>query len=225
MRRWEFYEVVEVGPAGMQGLKGKTIGEIARSRGSDAYNTWVDLLVESQFDIGYAIAFYPGEDKWVTDTRKQMLSDKRVLVGASDGGAHMDMLVGGSSSLRTLIEWVYKREEFSLEHMIQLLADVPARLYGLKRKGRIQEGYDADLIILDPAHLAVSPMRVARDLPANAPRLVSNAAGLERVFVRGTEVYVNDEATGELPGRLLRSGRDSMTVTPADWIRSIRPVP
>jgi hypothetical protein len=76
---------------------------------------------------------------------------------------------------------------------------------------------------LNPEHLGVSPMRVARDLPADSPRLLSNASGVERVVVGGTDVYVDDVATGEMPGQLLRSGRDSRTVTPAEWIRSIRP--
>jgi N-acyl-D-aspartate/D-glutamate deacylase len=223
LRRWESYEVVAVGPPAMQDLKGKTIGDIARARGTDAYTTWMDLLVESQFDIGYAIAFYPGEDRWVTETRKEFLSDPRVLVGASDSGAHMDMLVGGSSALRTLIEWVYQRQEFSLEAMVHLLTDVPARLYGLEGKGRIQAGCAADLVVLNPEHLGVSPMRVARDLPADSPRLLSSATGVERVVVGGTEVYVNDVATGEMPGKLLRSGRDSRTVTPREWIRSLQP--
>jgi N-acyl-D-aspartate/D-glutamate deacylase len=221
MRKWEFYQLVEIGPAHMQDLKGKSIGDIAHERGTDPYSTWMDLLVESKFDIGYAIAFYPGEDEWVTEARRDFLSDPRVIVGASDGGAHMDMLVGGSSALRTLIEWVYQRKGFSLERMIHLLTDVPSRLYGLKGKGRIKAGYAADLLVLNPDDLAVSPMWVERDLPGGSPRLMSKATGVERVLIGGTEVYVGNEATGEMPGSLLRAGRDSDTVTPADWIRSI----
>ena len=150
LRRWEYYEVVEIGPPELQDLKGRSIGDIARARGTDAYTTWMDLLVETQFDIGYAIAFYPGEDEWVTQARKEFLSDPRVLVGASDSGAHMDMLVGGSSALRTLVEWVYQRQEFALETMVHLLTDVPARLYGLLGKGRLGAGYAADLLVLNP---------------------------------------------------------------------------
>jgi N-acyl-D-aspartate/D-glutamate deacylase len=222
LRRWGFYEVVQIGPPDMQHLLGRSVAEIARERGSEPYETWVDLLVESRFDIGYAIAYYPGEDAWVTETRREMLSDPRVLVGASDGGAHMDMLVGGSSALRTVIEWVYERQAFSLERMVQLLTDVPARFYGLRGRGQVREGYAADLLVLDPQHLGVSAMRVERDLPAGAPRLVSSTTGIEHVFVGGLGVYEAGVATGELPGRLLRSGRDSTTVTPASWIRSVR---
>ena len=64
-----FYQVVEVGPAQCEELKRKTIGEISKAPGTDAYSTWMDLLVESRFDIGYAIAFYPGEDNWVSEAR------------------------------------------------------------------------------------------------------------------------------------------------------------
>lgn len=221
LRRWEFYRVVQMGPPHLRGLVGQTVGDIARERGRDPFETWVDLLVESEFDLGYAISYYPGEDPWVTRTRREVLADPRVLVGASDGGAHMDMLVGGSSALRTLIEWVYQREQFTLEEMVRLLSDVPARLYGLRERGRIAPGYAADVLVLDGERLAVSPMRVAHDLPSGAARLVSNAVGIESVFVGGTEVYHRDEPTGALPGRLLRSGRDSTTVTPADWVAAV----
>jgi N-acyl-D-aspartate/D-glutamate deacylase len=221
MRRWGHYEVMDVGPPAMAGLKGRSVADIARTRGTDECTTWMDLLVESGFDIGFAIAYYPGEDEWVTETRRAMLSDPRVLVGASDGGAHMDMLVGGSSALRTLIEWVYRRRAFTLEHMVHLLTDVPARLYGLRGRGRLAEGYAADLLVLDPGRVDVSPMWVQRDLPCGSPRLMSSATGVERVMVGGTEVYVHDRPTGALPGRLLRSGRDSATVTSGDWVRWI----
>ena len=221
MRRWEYYEVVDAGRPGIPGLTGRTIGEIARDRGTDAFTTWMDLLVESHFDVGYAIGFYPGEDPWVTDTRKQVLSDPRVLVGASDGGAHMDMLVGASSALRTLIEWVYQRQEFSLESMVHLLTDVPAQLYGLKGRGRIRPGYAADLVLLDPGNLGVSPMRMSRDLPADSQRLVCEPSGVARVLVGGTDIYVDNQPTGERPGRLLRSGLDSRTVTSAAWVERV----
>jgi N-acyl-D-aspartate/D-glutamate deacylase len=218
LRRWEYYEVVEVGPPDLQSLRGRTIGSIASEQGKDPFETWVDLLVETSFDIGYAIAYYPGEDPWVTANRKAMLTDPRVMVGASDGGAHMDMLVGGSSALRTLIEWVYERQEFPLEEMVRLLTDVPARLYGLRSRGRIAQGYEADLVLFDPSALGVGRMRVVHDLPESAPRLISEPSGVACVMVGGTAVYMDNLPTGEHPGRLLRSGRDSVTVTPSDWI-------
>src|SRR5262249_2412770 len=120
-----------------------------------------------------------------------------------------------------LVEWVYQRQVFSLEGMIHLLTDVPARLYGLKGKGRIRPGYAADLVMFDPARLGSSPMQVVRDLPAGAPRLMSDPSGVVRVLVGGTEIYRDNVATGDLPGRLLRSGQDSTTVTPADWIAHV----
>ena len=207
LRRWDYYEVVQIGPSHLQHLLGRSVADIARERGRDPYETWVDLLVESRFDIGYAIAYYPGEDAWVTETRRAMLSDPRVMVGASDGGAHMDMLVGGSSALRTLIEWVYERHAFSLERMVHLLTDVPARFYGLRGRGRVQEGYAADLLVLDPQHLGVSAMRVERDLPAGAPRLVSSTRASSTCSSVGSEC--TKRASLPVSYRDVCSGRDA----------------
>ena len=53
----------------------------------------------------------------------------------------------------------------------------------------------------------------AADLPAGAGRLYAEAIGIEHVFVNGTRIVRGQEFTGSLPGRILRSGRDTYTVT------------
>jgi hypothetical protein len=49
------------------------------------------------------------------------------------------------------------------------------------------------------------------DLPAGAARLYADAVGIEHVIVNGQSVIQRNEATGVLPGRVLRSGRDTAT--------------
>jgi hypothetical protein len=55
---------------------------------------------------------------------------------------------------------------------------------------------------------------MAKDLPGNSSRLVANSVGVEHVFVNGRETVRAGAGTGELPGTLLRSGRDTDTVEP-----------
>ena len=86
------------------------------------------------------------------------------------------------------------------------------RLYGLRDRGQIAEGYWADVAIIDPETVGHGPERTRTDLPAGASRLYAEADGVEHVLVNGTEVVRHGEFTGELPGRILRSGRDSDTV-------------
>jgi N-acyl-D-amino-acid deacylase len=58
--------------------------------------------------------------------------------------------------------------------------------------------------VIDLDGLALHPPRIAKDLPAGGRRLVQEATGYRWTFKRAVPVVVDDELTGELPGRLVR---------------------
>ena len=58
----------------------------------------------------------------------------------------------------------------------------------MKERGRIAEGWHADLVMFDPATVNHGPERTRYDLPAGAPRLVADAKGITSVWVGGVEV-------------------------------------
>jgi N-acyl-D-aspartate/D-glutamate deacylase len=93
------------------------------------------------------------------------------------------------------------------------MTSVPAALFGLRDRGRVEVGAHADLVVLDPATVDAGESTMVNDLPGNAARLYTPAVGVHRVFVNGRPIVVDGEATGETPGRLLRSGRDTDTVS------------
>jgi N-acyl-D-aspartate/D-glutamate deacylase len=97
---------------------------------------------------------------------------------------------------------------------VHLLTDVPARYYGLDRRGRIAPGFAADLVLLDPSTVGPRPVVTRDDLPGGASRLYAEADGIEAVLVNGVEIVRAGAATGATPGTLLRSGRDTTTVHP-----------
>jgi hypothetical protein len=53
-------------------------------------------------------------------------------------------------------------------------------------------------------------------LPGNCDRLFAASEGIRHVFVNGSEIVRDGQETGAIPGQLLRSGRDTQTVTPID---------
>jgi N-acyl-D-aspartate/D-glutamate deacylase len=103
---------------------------------------------------------------------------------------------------------------FALEELVHEFTEVPARLYGLAGRGRIEEGFHADLVLFDPERIGASPVRMVRDLPGGAARLDSHGVGIESVIVAGEEVVHHGRFTGRRPGHVLRSGTDSVSGGP-----------
>jgi N-acyl-D-aspartate/D-glutamate deacylase len=110
-----------------------------------------------------------------------------------------------------LEEGVRKRDLLSHEQAVRLLTDVPAQLYGLRGRGRIEVGFCADIVVYDPNEVGRGPAVTRADLPGGASRLWKDAFGIEHVLVNGVPIVHGSDLTGEIPGTLLRSGIDTRT--------------
>src|SRR5690606_22710481 len=145
--------------------------------------------------------------------RVEVWKDRRVMLGGSDAGAHLDLMCHANYPSVVLGEVVRDRGLLSLEEAVQMMTDRPARHYGLKERGRVAEGWVADL---DAAAAASTPSEVRTDLPGGGERLYAEARGIDHVFVSGREVVAGGAFTDARPGVVLRAGRDTETVTLAD---------
>ncbi len=101
-----------------------------------------------------------------------------------------------------------------MEEAVHQLTDIPAQLYGLNGRGRIADGYAADVVVFDPDEVGYEDERIREDLPGGARRLYAESTGMHHVFVNGVEVVADGAFVGATPGTLLRSGRDTRTVVP-----------
>jgi N-acyl-D-aspartate/D-glutamate deacylase len=98
-----------------------------------------------------------------------------------------------------------------MEEAVNMLTDVPARLYGLVGRGRLEVGAHADVVVIDENSVGSEPITTRFDLPGGAPRLYAAAYGIDHVLVNGIEISRRGEFTGARPGAILRSGTDTVT--------------
>ena len=155
----------------------------------------------------------PGDDDESWKVRAEIWKDPRTIVGASDAGAHLDMIDTFSLSTALLGNGVRRRGLLPLEEAVRQITDLPARLYGLRHRGRLAPGWHADIVVFDPDRIGPGPVHTRNDLPRGAARLYAEAEVIDRVLVNGVEIVRGKEATGETPGTILRSGRDTDMVT------------
>jgi N-acyl-D-aspartate/D-glutamate deacylase len=212
VRNWGSYRINEVHDPSLEPLVGRTIADLAREWGTSTFDAMVDVAVRGRLDVGFVRSQYAEDDRWAWDARLEVLRDPRVVLGASDAGAHMDMMTGADFPTRCIAELVRERAAFTLEELVHRFTDVPARLYGIRDRGRVEQGWWADLVLFDPGHIGTTPLSTVHDLPAGAPRLTTRATGVAHVLVAGQPVVQDGVLTTNLPGQLLRSGRDTETV-------------
>ncbi|MFI9026558.1 amidohydrolase family protein [Streptomyces sp. NPDC053560] len=195
-----------------EGLTGRVVRDIAAERGLDPFHCLVEICAAD--DLRTVLWPMPTDndpDSW--ELRRQTWEHEDVLLGGSDAGAHLDRMCGAPYTTRFLGDCLRGRRLVGLERAVQMLTDAPARLFGLRDRGRIAEGYHADLVLFDPARIDAGPATLVHDLPGDSPRLDSRALGVVSVRVNGVQTLRDDEPTGAVPGTVLRSGRDTETVS------------
>jgi N-acyl-D-aspartate/D-glutamate deacylase len=207
--------VSDSGAAALQSAVGRPVAELAAETGRSVLDVMLDLAVASELDVGFVRHLVPTATAAQRSKRARVLRDPRVVLGASDGGAHVRGVINVEYSTASFAELVRQESVFSVEELVHEFTDVPARLYGLVDRGRLQVGFHADIVLFDPDRIGASPVRMVRDLPGGASRLVSHGIGIESVMVAGEEVVHGGQFTGHNAGRVLRSGTDSVSGGPA----------
>lgn len=209
---WKNYVLGDTYSAANEGLKGRTVRDLAAERGTEPFDTLLDLVINDDLrTILWPIA--PDSDPASWELRKQVWEDPRAMLGGSDAGAHLDRMCGAPYTTRFLGDMLRGRKLVPLEQAVRMLTDDPARLFGLRDRGRLAEGHWADVVVFDPEHVGAETATLVADLPGGSARLTSGAEGMAHVFVNGVETVTDNHANGDTPGTILRSGRDTETVS------------
>ncbi len=174
--------------------EGRTLGEIARETGEDLVELLCHLLVSEGLRLNQVT---PGPH---TDGIRRFYRHPVSMIGTDS------TFIGDKPSPRTygsfpriLGQFVRDEGILGLEEAVAKMTSMPAARLGLRDRGRLADGYVADLVVFDPATVrALATYEEPRQFPE----------GIEHVIVAGVPVVTDGVHTGATPGRALRRGRD-----------------
>jgi len=212
MTNWSALRIVETQSPETLQYQGRTVGEIAQEQDRAPFDVMIDIAIAD----GLRTSFMPpmgGVDEETFRLRAKLWRDDRTVVGASDAGAHMDMIDTFAFSTQ-LLGNARRFDLLGLEEAVHLLTGRPAAMMGLRERGLLREGWHADIVIFDPDTVACGHTYTLFDLPGTKTegRIFADAAGIARVIVNGQTVVLDGKATAARPGTVLRSGTDTRTV-------------
>jgi N-acyl-D-aspartate/D-glutamate deacylase len=170
-----------------------------------------DLLTEGD---GKGILYLPVTNYAAgnLDVVREMIAAPNSLLGLGDGGAHVGIMCDATATSYTLTHWTRDRGRgalFPVSWAIKRLSADNAAAIGLNDRGQLRAGMKADINILDYDNLRLRRPEIVYDLPAGGKRLIQRTDGFDATIVSGAVVYRHGEATGALPGRLIRGTREA----------------
>ena len=170
---------------------GKTLTEIAAIRKTDPAKTLMDLIAEVENKKGdESIIATSMEEKDIKEIMKWPYTN--ICSDGSGVGRHPR---GFGAFTKILRQYVREEKTLSLEEGIRKMTSLSADNLGIAKRGRIETGQFADLVLFDPAIVA--------DLATpKKPQLQS--VGIEKVWVNGVEVFASGVTTKKFPGKIIR---------------------
>src|SRR6185369_17348783 len=138
----------------------RSVAEIAAARGQAALDAFCDLVLEDDLASQWGVVLMNHDE----DAVAALLRHDAGLLALSDAGAHVDTLCDQGFTSYLLGHWVRDLGRLSLEEAVRLLTAVPAERYGLAGRGRLAPGNAADLVLFDPARVAMRQTEMVYDL-------------------------------------------------------------
>ncbi len=179
-------------------FEGKPLFEAAQALGKSLPDAMLDIAVRDQLQTEFQLkgVIHANPDEVI-----KILDHPLIHVGASDAGAHISQFCGAGDTSDLMERFVRKFGMMSLERAVQRLTGDLADAWGIADRGKIREGYAADLVLFDPDTIARREEEFVSDFPGEARRYICHADGIEAVVVNGAVVRENGAYTEARAGR------------------------
>jgi N-acyl-D-aspartate/D-glutamate deacylase len=202
-----FHKLFPLGdPPDYEPGRDQSIGAIASRVGKRPEEIAYDLLLQRD---GQELLYLPllNYTDFDFEPIREMLLHPHTVLGLGDGGAHCGLICDASTPTYMLSHWVRDRrrgDRLPLEKVVRMQTRATAELYGMDDRGLLAPGLQADVNVIDFDALAIRPPEMVFDLPAAGRRLIQRASGYRMTVKAGEIIFADGEATGALPGKLVR---------------------
>ncbi len=186
-------------------LVGRSLVDIAAERGVHPADAFLDIAASEDLEVEFL--WKTETPEWIEGT-KIAQDDPHMIVGTSDGGAHLDRDDGAEAHTWFLQHWVREWGGFTLEEGVRQITAIPAALCGFTDRGLLLSGYAADIMVFDPDTVGPDQKYLAHDFPNGAARWTSKPQGVHATIVNGVPIVIDGElqADAGLPGHVLSPG-------------------
>ena len=194
---WESLRVSSGRSPEVQAQLGRGIGAIASETGRHPADVLFDLALADDLET---VFHWSNETPAWRDLLKDVQLHPQMIVGVSDGGAHLDRDDGQEWSTHFLATWWRAERVWRLEEAVRRITAIPAAILGLHDRGLLAVGRAADLFLFDPEAIDVGTCRQELDPVTGAPRFRAVPRGIAATIVNGRVVVEGGERTGLAPG-------------------------
>ena len=186
MSLWSALVVRRVQSAANAELIGKTLAEIANLRGNTPLDVMIDLSLEEDLDAHFLAASMGHNDVPAVGA---LLKQPNVMIGASDGGAHILSFSTYGDTGYLFSKFVRDSQSLSIETAIRKITAEPAEIWGIQDRGHLVPGYIADITIFDPETIDRGAEYYVQDVPGDGYRYTRDAIGVSHVLIGGAVAF------------------------------------
>jgi N-acyl-D-aspartate/D-glutamate deacylase len=200
---WTQTQVVEVVHERNLKYEGLMISDIAEAEGKEPLDVFLDIALDEGLETEFAHA----AGSLPHDMMARNMTSPYSHISVSDGGAHTRFLITAIWPVWFLAHWIRDEQLMSLEAAHQKMSALPAAFSDMKNRGTLRVGDHADVMVynMDELGLLYDKPKFANDFPGGEKRLVQYPTGMRYILVNGNVTFQENECTGALPGKLLRS--------------------
>jgi N-acyl-D-amino-acid deacylase len=198
---WKRLILRKVNTEANQQYVGKTLAEIADARGTDPLNVMIDLSLEEELDAHFLSA-----DMGHNNDSKvgSLLKHPNVMIGASDGGAHILSFSTYGDTGYLISRFVRDTATMSLEAAVKKITADTAEIWHIADRGLLKQGYVADITIFDAETIDRGEEYFVQDVPGNGFRYVRDSIGIDTVVIGGDIAYTHTEGyTNATSGKVI----------------------